>query len=217
MTTTPENLVSITSTSQFQELLSKDLNRVSLINFWVPWAEQCTTMNEIVLELAKKYPTVLVLQVEAEALSDIAESFDIEAVPSFIILRGHTLLDRINGADATALTGALTKHVGAHNTEDALQNRLNALVNQSKVVLFMKGSPDTPRCGFSRTMVGLLRDQKVDFTHFDILTDDSVRQGLKKLNDWPTYPQLIIKGEFVGGLDVTKEMINNGELKELLA
>ena len=119
---------------------------------------------------------------EAEALSDIAESFDIEAVPSFIILRGHTLLDRINSADAPALTGAITKHVGAHNTEDALQNRLKALVNQSKVVLFMKGNPDTPRCGFSRTMVGLLRDQKVDFTHFDILTDDSVRQGKLSYN-----------------------------------
>lgn len=63
MSTTPENLVNITSTSQFQELLSKDLNRVSLLNFWVPWAEQCTTMNQIVLELAKKYPTLLVLQV----------------------------------------------------------------------------------------------------------------------------------------------------------
>jgi Grx4 family monothiol glutaredoxin len=105
-------------------------------------------------------------------------------------------------------------------------------MNQSPVVLFMKGSPDTPRCGFSRRMVALLNDQNVLYTHFDILTDEDVRQGksstqssiaqvlclgLKKLNDWPTFPQLTIKGEFVGGLDVVQEMVDNGELKALLA
>lgn len=108
-------------------------------------------------------------------------------------------------------------------------------MNQSPVVLFMKGSPDSPRCGFSRKIVGLLKDANVPYTSFDILTDESVRQGetftdsmrayrvltlgavgLKKLNDWPTFPQLIVKGELVGGLDIVQEMINSGELKELL-
>lgn len=63
-------------------------------------------------------------------------------------------------------------------TPEALEKRLRGLMNQSKVVLFMKGSPDAPRCGFSRKIVGLLRDQGVDFTHFDILADDDVRQGV---------------------------------------
>jgi glutaredoxin-related protein len=109
-------------------------------------------------------------------------------------------------------------------------------MNQSKVVLFMKGSPDVPRCGFSRKICGLLHDQKVEFSHFDILTDESVRQGmsgfakhsqlrllnilasgLKKLNDWPTFPQLIVQGEFVGGLDIVQEMAVNGELKQSIS
>ena len=89
-------------------------------------------------------------------------------------------------------------------------------MNQDQVVLFMKGSPDQPRCGFSRRIVATLRDQNVQFAHFDILSDDSVRSGLKVLNNWPTFPQLIVKGEFVGGLDVVNEMAENGELKELL-
>ncbi|KAF8714208.1 hypothetical protein AX14_012878 [Amanita brunnescens Koide BX004] len=226
---TPENLVTITSTPQFQERLSKDLDRISLINFWAPWAAPCKEMNEVVLELAKKYPTVLVLQVEAEKNEEIIESFEIESVPSFVILRGHTLLARITGADASALTNALaaqvlplsisstTTTISRTESEEVRQTRLSALVTQSKVVLFMKGSPDAPRCGFSRKMVDLLREQHVDFTHFDILTDETVRQGLKKMNDWPTYPQLIINGEFVGGLDVTKDMVEKGELKDLLA
>lgn len=103
-----------------------------------------------------------------------------------------------------------------NETPEQLNERLHKLMNQDKVVLFMKGSPDTPRCGFSRRIVALLRDQGVQFSHFDILMDENVRSGLKVLNNWPTFPQLIINGEFVGGLDVVHEMAENGELKEIL-
>jgi len=93
---------------------------------------------------------------------------------------------------------------------------MRALMNQSKVVLFMKGNPETPRCGFSRRISALLKDQNVEFAHFDILTDENVRQGLKTLNDWPTFPQLIVNGELVGGLDIVQEMVENGEFAELV-
>ncbi|KIP11018.1 hypothetical protein PHLGIDRAFT_100311 [Phlebiopsis gigantea 11061_1 CR5-6] len=233
------NTVEVTSPEHFQQQLAVDLQRISLINFWAPWAEPCKQMNEVVLELAKRHPQLLVLNVDAESQADISESFEIEAVPSFIILQGHTLLGKIAGADATALTEAISKHVRtpssvnpqshtdlapaaapdvAEKTEsqEELARRLHALMQQSKVVLFMKGSPDAPRCGFSRRIVGLLKDQGVEFSHFDILSDESVRAGLKVLNDWPTFPQLIVSGEFVGGLDIVQEMVENGELKEIL-
>jgi len=90
-------------------------------------------------------------------------------------------------------------------------------MKQDKVMLFMKGTPDAPRCGFSRKIVNLLNGQDVKFSSFDILSDESVRQGLKTHNNWPTYPQLIVDGEFVGGLDVVQEMVDNGEFKEVLA
>lgn len=141
------------------------------------------------------------------------------------------------GADASKLATLITKHVRsppatsvqshtdqspAAATENAdsqeeLNKRLVGLMQQDKVVLFMKGSPDAPRCGFSRRIVALLKNQNITFTHFDILTDESVRAGLKVLNNWPTFPQLVIKGEFVGGLDVVTEMVDNGELQELVA
>ncbi|KZT06070.1 glutaredoxin [Laetiporus sulphureus 93-53] len=236
MTALPENYKEITSAEHFQGLLSADLQRVSLINFWAPWAEPCKQMNEVVLELARKYPQLLVLQVEAESQSDIAESFEIEAVPAFIVLRGHTLLARISGADATALTEAVATHTRPassvkalsqtdrapadpekEETPEELNARLGRLMATDKVVLFMKGEPDAPRCGFSRRMVALLRDQGAQFSHFDILSDDKVRSGLKVLNNWPTFPQLIVNGEFVGGLDIVQEMVENGELKDMLA
>lgn len=233
----PSNLYEIEGVEHFQSLLSADLARISLINFWAPWADPCKQMNEVVRELAKKYPQILVLQVEAETQSDISESFDIEAVPSFIILRGHTLLDRIAGADAATLTKSIATHVlgptfaaQSHTTRapasapaaptespEQLAARLHQLMRKDTVVLFMKGSPDVPRCGFSRRIVALLREQNIPFASFDILSDESVRAGLKEINDWPTFPQLVVKGEFVGGLDIVQEMVENGELKELLA
>ncbi|KAL9714541.1 glutaredoxin [Leucoagaricus gongylophorus] len=238
------NFHDVSNTPHFQSLLSEDLNRISLVYFWAPWAEPCKQMTEVVAELSRKYPAYLFLRVDAEEQEEIAESFDIESVPGFILLRGHLLLGRIEGADAVSLTQLLAKHASNSSyrplsqtdqrpaeapsglpsasqeaetvSTEELEKRLRTLMNQSRVVLFMKGSPDAPRCGFSRKIVGILQDREIRFTHFDILTDEGVRQGLKKLNDWPTFPQLIINGELVGGLDIVEEMIETGELQELL-
>jgi len=227
----------VKSPDHFKSLLSADLTRVSLINFWAPWASPCHEMNTVVRELSKKYPQALVLQVEAEEQAGIAESFEIEAVPTFLILQGHTLLARVNGADARQLTDSMAKFIKptpsvnplsstgklpAAPTDNAeekqkLNARLKALMEQDKVVLFMKGTPDAPQCGFSRKIVKLLKDQDINYSSFDILSDESVRSGLKVYNDWPTFPQLIVKGEFVGGLDIFQEMVGNGEFKQLVA
>lgn len=231
---TSENLVNISNTPQFQELLSKDLKRISLIYFWTSWAEPCVQMSQVVEGLAKAYPKLLALRVEAEEQADISDSFDINSVPTCLVIQGHALLDRIEGGNATQLTETITKYLGnkssvapqsttsqpptppsSSETLEQLEARMRKIMNQSAVVLFMKGDPDTPRCGFSRTAVALLREKNVDFTHFDILSDESVRQGLKKLNDWPTFPQFIVKGEFVGGLDVVKEMKDSGEFDDV--
>lgn len=98
----------------------------------------------------------------------------------------------------------------------SLDERLKALINTAPVMLFMKGSPDIPRCGFSRSICALLREHSISFESFDILQDEEVRAGLKVLSDWPTYPQLYVKGTLVGGLDIVKEMAATGPLNEQL-
>lgn len=230
------NVHTITSPAHFQELLSTDLSRVSLLNFWAPWAEPCTQMNEEVTKHAKEHPNLLVLNIEAEEQADIAESFEIASVPTFIVLRGHTLLARIEGADTTKLTSEITNYTRTtpkalsytdkspaapppaekQETKEERDERLRGLMTQERVMLFMKGSPDVPRCGFSRQTVALLRERGVEFGYFDILTDETVRSGLKELNNWPTFPQLIVDGEFVGGLDILREMVKNDEFDEVV-
>ncbi|KAK0578464.1 hypothetical protein LWI29_010798 [Acer saccharum] len=97
-----------------------------------------------------------------------------------------------------------------------LSSRLKSLVNSSPVMLFMKGTPDEPKCGFSGKVVEILRQEKVDFGSFDILTDEEVRQGLKVYSNWSSYPQLYIKDELIGGSDIVLEMQKSGELKKVL-
>jgi Grx4 family monothiol glutaredoxin len=86
--------------------------------------------------------------------------------------------------------------------KEALFKRLEQLVKAADVMLFMKGTPSSPQCGFSRKLVGLLRDRSIRYGFFNILADDDVRQGLKEFSEWPTFPQLYVEGELVGGLDI---------------
>ena len=99
----------------------------------------------------------------------------------------------------------------------SLEDRLRALINRAPVMLFMKGTPDAPQCGFSNRIVALLRTTGVPFETFDILSDESVRQGLKVYSNWPTFPQLYAAGELLGGLDIAIEMNASGELRDVLA
>ncbi|WP_419808797.1 Grx4 family monothiol glutaredoxin [Sphingomonas sp.] len=94
--------------------------------------------------------------------------------------------------------------------------RIDALVKASPVVLFMKGSPLFPQCGFSSRAVAILNHLNVEFESVDVLQDQGIRQGIKAYSDWPTIPQLYADGEFVGGSDIMMEMYESGELADLL-
>lgn len=94
--------------------------------------------------------------------------------------------------------------------------RISQIVENNDVVLFMKGTPLFPQCGFSSRAVAILEHCGVDFEGVDVLQDMEIRQGIKEFSDWPTIPQLYVKGEFVGGSDIMMEMYQAGELQQLL-
>ncbi|KPA22324.1 Glutaredoxin-4 [Shimia sp. SK013] len=98
-----------------------------------------------------------------------------------------------------------------------VNNKIDETVKASDVVLFMKGTKDMPQCGFSSRVAGVLNYMGVDFTDVNVLADEGVRQGIKEYSDWPTIPQLYIKGEFVGGCDIITEMVLSSELDTMFA
>jgi len=99
---------------------------------------------------------------------------------------------------------------------DEVLSRIDGLVKGNDVLLFMKGTPLFPQCGFSSRAIAILNHLGVEFESIDVLQDQAIRQGIKAYSDWPTIPQLYVKGEFVGGSDIMMEMYESGELAQLL-
>jgi len=97
-----------------------------------------------------------------------------------------------------------------------INKKIRDIINNNNVVLFMKGTAEMPQCGFSMTDNNILKKLNVKFIGINVLADPEIRQGIKDFSNWPTIPQLYIKGEFIGGCDIVKEMYENGELKKKL-
>ncbi|KXS20099.1 glutaredoxin [Gonapodya prolifera JEL478] len=221
----------ITSPAHFDSSRSQlPRGSVLALNFWAEWAPQCKNMNEVFAELAVKFPDLNFWTIEAEEIADVSEKFEIDSVPTFIVLKDSKQLDRISGADAAVLTASITKHASSSGTKappapsksapvsdkEPLETRLKKLVSTHPVMLFMKGTPSQPRCGFSRQVVEIFEKEGVKYGSFNILADDEVRQGLKTFSNWPTFPQIYVNSELIGGLDILKEMIASGEFHSLV-
>ena len=101
--------------------------------------------------------------------------------------------------------------------EDTLREQIQGIIDSNDVVLFMKGTKHFPQCGFSATVVEVLRRSGSEFHDVNVLEDPSIRQGIKEFANWPTIPQLYVRGKFVGGCDIVREMYENGELDAVLS
>jgi Grx4 family monothiol glutaredoxin len=168
--------------------------------------------------------------VEAEACVDLTELYGVTVVPTVILLNQGKVFERVQGEDVAAVTTAVQRLVAAEvtttpppvvmaqqpNDQSFLKDRLERLIRSSDVMLFIKGTPSEPRCGFSRQLVEMLEEEEIAFGSFDVLSDEEVRQGLKVHSNWPTYPQLYVRGELVGGLDIVKELKEEGSLRDQL-
>ena len=96
-----------------------------------------------------------------------------------------------------------------------LNDKIQKLINENDICLFMKGTPESPQCGFSMTVSNILKHLNLKFKGINVLEDEELRQGIKNFSDWPTIPQLYVQKEFIGGCDIVKEMFEKGELKTL--
>ncbi|KAI0404913.1 glutaredoxin [Xylaria palmicola] len=204
-----------------------------------PCAQMAAVLRTLAAEYPASAEETSWVSINAEDLSDISETYDVTAVPYLVLQRNDQVLETVSGSSAVKVRDAIEKHAKnaaaaapaattngasagqpaaaaeveaqpdpAHAKEE-LFKRLGELVKAAPVMLFIKGTPSAPQCGFSRQLVGLLRERSVKYGFFNILADDEVRQGLKEFADWPTYPQLWMDGELVGGLDIIKDELEN--------
>uniref|UniRef100_A0A8D0UXG5 PKC-interacting cousin of thioredoxin n=2 Tax=Sus scrofa TaxID=9823 RepID=A0A8D0UXG5_PIG len=233
-------VVEVGSAGQFEELLRLRAKSLLVVHFWAPWAPQCAQMNDVMAELAKEHPQVSFVKtktpksyflkpefvssedvlLEAEAVPEVSEKYGISSVPTFLFFKNSQSIDRLDGAHAPELTKKVQRHAssssfpsgGSEHLKEDLSLRLKKLTHAAPCMLFMKGTPQEPRCGFSKQMVEILNKHNIQFSSFDIFSDEEVRQGLKTYSNWPTYPQLYVSGELIGGLDIIKELEASKEL-----
>ncbi|GLC39885.1 hypothetical protein PLESTM_000962500 [Pleodorina starrii] len=214
-----------------------------VLHFWASWCEPCKQMDTVMAQLAADLPAITCIRVEAEVVDDVTVQYDVTTVPYFVFLRDGKVVDRLEGADPPALTAkttALARGGGDATTSapaaaagsataaaaaapaaagggsGGVFGRIKFLLATFPVVVFMKGSAEAPRCGFSGRVVEALNKLGVAFKSVDILQDEELRQGLKEYGNWPTYPQLYVKGELVGGCDIITEMAAGGDLEVLM-
>uniref|UniRef100_A0A9J2PSC1 Glutaredoxin domain-containing protein n=1 Tax=Ascaris lumbricoides TaxID=6252 RepID=A0A9J2PSC1_ASCLU len=212
------------SKKDFEEFTSDD--SVSVVHFAAKWVDVCARLDSILGELHDELKSFKCARIEAEQVPEVSLEFSIQAAPTLLLFKAGKEVDRINGFNPGGIKAAILKHSAGHRvcatakktavSKEALNERLRALINKSRLVIFMKGTPEQPRCGFSRQAVELLRSIHADFSSFDILNDEEVRQGLKEYSNWPTYPQIYLDGELLGGLDVLREELADEKFADKL-
>jgi len=199
---------------------------LTVVHFMAPWAEECKGMAQVINTLAQQHQDgVSFTELPAEDFPEESLKAEIVAVPTVLLYRAGKAVGRVDGFKAAELTKLVQSLASAPASKppaqsakpsEDLDTRLGRLVKAHKCMLFMKGKPEEPKCGFSKQTIALLDSLEVEYGSFDIFGDDEVRQGLKKFSNWPTYPQLYLDGELVGGLDILKELAEAGELKGML-
>ncbi|KAF9438707.1 Glutaredoxin 3 [Entomortierella beljakovae] len=229
------NYTDLSTEEEFAAIFDPKSSTIYALNFWASWAPPCIQMNEVFEELAAKNPSIKFIKLEAEKFPDVSEEYEIAAVPSFVIVKEGKAIDRVDGANPPELSNTIAKHSKSSSTQpisngtatpsvaapptlstEEMNARLKELTSSSSVMIFIKGTPTAPRCQFSRQLLEILTAQNIRFSSFNILADDEVRQAMKGFSDWPTFPQVYVKGEFVGGLDIVKEMVATGEFQALV-
>ncbi|KAH9426040.1 Glutaredoxin 3 [Dermatophagoides pteronyssinus] len=180
------------------------------IIFYAKNDERCSQILDFIPELAAQDEFKKFKFFKVDAVSGI---FAVRSVPTIIMFRNGNEIDRVVGVDTSAITQKLRKIV---ESDRSIEQRLVSLINQQPIMVFIKGTPEQPRCGFTRTLLSILKEMNVQFGYFDILSDEEVRQSLKSYSKWPTYPQLYVKGSLIGGLDIIQDLRENGELENAL-
>ncbi|CAM9236517.1 unnamed protein product [Chrysoparadoxa australica] len=222
-----------TSGSAFDSELSGSSGKACIF-FYATWdapSKPGGQMDVVFTELASLHGKEMkFIKVEAEALPDVSKRYNVAVVPTFALMSGTTVKERVEGANAPELARKVEALAAAppqapqqkmpasgisspSKIVPELASRLAKLTASAAVMIFIKGTPQEPKCKFSRQLLELLNGAGIEYGSFNILSDEDVRQGLKSFSDWPTYPQVYVRGELFGGLDILKEMAEEGDLK----
>lgn len=228
------------SDEELNQFFNNQSKELLVCYFWASFHEACKSggqIDQILNLLSERYDnSIEFVKVDAEEVSNVAETLGVTMVPSFVFIgKGKRKVEVVEGSNPSTLQNAIEKNLSTLSAksdkfqkkldEDEItvdkntSERLRKLTTSSHVILFMKGNAAEPKCKFSRAMVELLNSHGIRFASFDILSDPMIRESLKDFSNWQTYPQLYIAGKFIGGLDTIKALVekdNGDSLKAII-
>lgn len=197
-----------------KDALEESKSKVTALAFIADWAVDSSKIEQQLKSLqVATYP------IDADSQGDLVKEYNVSSIPTCVFLSRGKVVATYSGKDENAL-GKIVKELVLKEfplqASVDLEDRLRNLIKKSKVMAFIKGTREQPRCGFTRQLVEIFNQNGVSYETFDILSDEEVRQGLKQLSNWPTYPQVYVNGNLIGGLDIIKELVETGELVETM-
>mmetsp|Transcript_33678 Transcript_33678/g.52652 ORF Transcript_33678/g.52652 Transcript_33678/m.52652 type:complete len:213 (-) Transcript_33678:40-678(-) len=209
-------MIRVSNIEEYNE--AKSDAQFSVVHFYADWCKPSCQLNEVFENWIKegKYAKVKFVAVDAERANDVNEAMNVSSVPIIVFLRNGNFVCHIEGAQIQKIEDTIDRLFYAVDSESPLNTRLENIIKRAPIVVFLTGTPSDPQCGFTSQICTILSNADVKFDYFDIMTDEEVLRGLKKFSNWPTYPQVYVNGELVGGCDMIKEAAAKGKLRELL-
>lgn len=188
--------------------------------FTSPQVAACEDLLVALNEFSGVHPEITFAQIDINRLPEAVEYFKVTALPLTLVYQATSQLHKLEGSDVPWVLAQISSSQNSWTeTYSAVKatsyEKIQSLIGSAPLVLFIKGSPAAPKCKFTKKLLGLLSPHA--FESVDILEDDSVREWMKQYSNWPTFPQVYFKGEFLGGVDIIEEMHNSGELRGLLS
>jgi Grx4 family monothiol glutaredoxin len=218
--------IQLSSVEEYHALVKDNTKAGVLVHFHASWCAPCTAVQQHVdgLLMPKYQGNVTFVSVDVEKFEALCESLQVDSVPHVAIYRrGNTEPERVaevSGAKLPQLDQNMFSLFGNGREDKAahatLDDYLKYLIRKDKIVAFITGTPSRPRCGFTGKLIELFAKHGVNYCYYDIMADNEVCDGLKKFSEWPTYPQIYVDGELIGGYDICVEMDKSNELKKAL-
>ncbi|CAF1178907.1 unnamed protein product [Adineta steineri] len=221
----------IGSPKEFDEYINLPtiINKLLLVHIELEQIPVCKTLNEALLPITRDpefMQQLVICRLNADHFYDLLNAHNVNAAPTILFFHRTKVIDRVDGFNQSDVLKKIKFHINTigvvqsteikseHDSPSIqVENKIKQLLDSSSIILFMKGTPASPQCGFSRQACHLLDEHKIKYDYFDVLADQNVREQLKKYSNWTTYPQLYVGGELIGGLDIMKQMIENGDFE----
>lgn len=221
-------MIHISGAQEFQKLksLSESNAQGLVVHFSANWCEPCASLRALLESKVNIYKDKAIFaDVDCDAHLDICAAEDIDKVPAVVFYRKSSSaplevaapVAEVYGAKLEIVEQNLESLFGSKMADyNTLEDYLNFLVKRPGIVAFITGSPSRPRCGFTEKLCQLLDEVKAKYLYYDVMGNEEVCEGLKAFSEWPTYPQVYVDGELIGGWDICKELMENGALEASL-